>query len=491
MKQNDPGVRRLVNAVLVPGFVGTTVPAWLARELEDGLGGVCWFAHNVETRDATRDLADAIHRLGEHALIWCDEEGGAVSRLDAQSGSPWPGHAALGQLDDVHATRSVGLGIGTSARESGIDIVLAPVVDVNSDPDNPVIGVRSFGGTPDLVARHGTAFAAGLQVAGVAACAKHFPGHGATAVDSHLEAPVVDAARDVLWQRELAPFVAAVESGVRCLLTAHVVFPAVDSELATMSSTWMRMLREDLGFDGVVGTDALDMKAISAGVGRGEGAVRALAAGVDAACIGNPAFPETYDDAEIFEHVRAAVLGAVDDGRLGMARLEEAAGRLAELAAWTRRTEAFPEAPQDGLDIARRSLAVDGDVAVTGAPLVLMHQAGSMAAGDVRFPLARFLGAERDGTAYETVRSGADAVGAMKRHPGQAVVVVTDGLAGGGVVEAVRSADIDAVVVHNGPVGTARDLAAPLIRTWGGGAASARAAAEYLLAEQLLGGRNG
>lgn len=481
MKSSDAGVRRLVNAVLVPGFVGTSVPEWLARELEDGLGGVTWFAHNVADRDATRALADDMHRLGDHALVWCDEEGGAVSRLDAQSGSPWPGHAALGQLDDVHATRSVGLGIGTTAREAGIDIVLAPVVDVNSDPDNPVIGVRSFGDTPDLVARHGTAFAAGVQAAGVAACAKHFPGHGATHVDSHLEAPVVDAGRDVLWSRELAPFVVAAEAGVRCILTAHVVFTVVDDEPATMSRTWMRVLREEIGFDGVIGTDALDMKAISAGVGRGEGAVRALLAGVDAACIGNPAFPEPYDEVEVFEQVRTAILDAVDEGRLGTARLEEAAGRLAELAAWTRSRKAFPDAPREGLGIARRSLAVDGAVRLTGDPLVLLHQAGSMAAGDVRFPLARFLAGERAATAYEEVRSAADAGDAMKRHPGHAVVVVTDGLAGSEVVDAVRSADADAVVVHNGPVGTARDIAAPLIRTWGGGAASARAAAERLL----------
>ncbi|UPK75607.1 glycoside hydrolase [Nocardioidaceae bacterium SCSIO 66511] len=481
MRNSDAGVRRLVNAVLVPGFFGTKVPPWLVRELEDGLGGVCWFAQNVPDRDTARELADDIHRLGEHPLVWCDEEGGAVSRLDADHGSPWPGHAALGHVDDVDATRSVGLGIGTAARESGIDVVLAPVVDVNSEPDNPVIGVRSFGAAPDLVARHGAAFASGVQAAGVAACAKHFPGHGATRVDSHLEAPVVTAEREVLWARELAPFVTAVEAGVKCILTSHVVFPAVDTELATMSATWMRILRDEFGFDGVIGTDALDMKAISAGVGRGEGAVRALIAGVDALGIGNPAFPEPYDDAEVFEEVRMAVLGAIDDGRLTVGRVEEAAGRLADLATWTRRTNAFPEAAREGLGIARRSIVAEGDVHLDKDPLVLMQQTGSMAAGDVRFPLARFLGIGRSAPAYADVRSAADALAAMNEHPDRSVVIVTDGLAGTSVVDAVRAVDPAAVVVHNGPAGTAEGVTAPLVRTWGGGAASAEATAEKLL----------
>ncbi|MGH3359693.1 MAG: glycoside hydrolase family 3 protein [Nocardioidaceae bacterium] len=479
----DPGVRRLVNAVLVPGFVGTQLPPWLADELADGLGGVCWFAHNVPDRDTARLLADEIHEAGRRALVWCDEEGGSVARLDLAAGSPWPGHAALGRLDDVAVTRAVAEGIGASAHDAGIDVVLAPVVDVNSDPLNPVIGVRSFGDSPDLVARHGTAFVEGLQSTGVAGCAKHYPGHGATRVDSHLGLPVVNADLDVLWPRELAPFVAAAKAGVRCLLTAHVVFPAVDTEPATMSTTWLRLLREQIGFDGVVGTDALDMRAISAGVGRGEGAVAALRAGVDAVCIGNPEFPEKYDDVTVLADVRSAVLRAVDDGRLSVERVAEAAGRLDDLSEWTRRRlRSLPPHPaRIGLDAARRSLQVDGDVRLTGDPLLLAHQAGSIAAGDVRFPIERFLREARPRTTYRQVTGPADTAAAMSAHPDLVPVVVTDGLAGTQVVDAVREVAPNAPVVHTGPAGTAPDVAAPLIRTWGGGAASARAAAERLL----------
>lgn len=481
-RRNDPAVRRLVNAVLVPGFVGTSTPDWLVRELEAGLGGVCWFSHNLSADGGTRALADEIHATNDHALVWCDEEGGAVSRLDAVTGSPWPGHAALGQLDDTDATRTVATGIGATARRAGVDIVLSPVVDVNSDPENPVIGVRSFGETPDLVSRHGVAFIEGLQSLGVAACAKHFPGHGATRVDSHLGLPVVEADREALWGRELAPFVAATEAGVRCVLTAHVAFPLVDDQPATMSPTWMRLLRDEIGFNGVVGTDALDMRAISAGVGRGEGAVRALAAGVDALCIGNPAYPESYDDREVFEEVRAALFDAIDEKRVDIARVEEAADRLEELVAWrgSQRADGIGESPRDGIDIARRTLRTDGDVGVPAAPLVLVHTKTSIAAGDVRFPIARFLSNGSSAGAYAEVESADDARREIESHPGLPVVVVTDGRAGTDVIDAVRAVDPSAVVVHTGPAGTSGAMA-PIIRTWGGGAASAQAAAELLV----------
>ena len=483
MMRNDPAVRRLVNAVLVPGFIGTAAPAWLKHALDDGLGGVCWFGHNLAEGEGPRALADEIHAANGDALVWCDEEGGAVSRLDAAVGSPWPGHAALGQLDDLDATRTVGTGIGGSARNAGVDVVLSPVVDVNSDPANPVIGVRSFGDTPDLVSRHGTAFVGGVQSMGAAACVKHFPGHGDTRVDSHLGLPTVTAGLDELWARELAPFVAAVEAGVRCVMTAHVAFPAIDDQPATMSAAWMRLLREEIGFAGVIGTDALDMRAISARVGKAEGAVRALAAGVDAVCIGNPAYPDEYDDDDAFEAIRSAILDAIDDGRVPVARVDEAAGRLADLAAWrrTQSTNVSAVSPADGLDIARRTLRVEGDVALDAAPLVLVHTQTSIAAGDVRFPIARYLSNGRGAPAYAEVASADDARRELGGHAGVPVVVVTDGRGGAEVVDTVRASAPSSVVVHTGPIGTVDGSASPVIRTWGGGAASAQAAAELIL----------
>ena len=179
-----------------------------------------------------------------------------------------------------------------------------------------MIGVRSFGSTPELVSRHGAAFVTGLQSAGVAACAKHFPGHGSTVVDSHLGLPTVDDPAEVVRRRDLAPFAAAVDAGVKALMTAHVVFSAYDDRPATLSRVLLGMLRDEFGFEGLVVSDALDMKAIAAGVGHGEGAVLTLLAGTDLICIGNPGFPATYDAEKRLDLVVDAIVGAAAEGRL-------------------------------------------------------------------------------------------------------------------------------------------------------------------------------
>ncbi len=328
----DPRVARLASAVLMPGFTGSRVPDWLARATEAGLGGVCLFAPNV-TPDVAALTAE-LHDIRAGLLVASDEEGGEVTRLEAVTGSSWPGHAALGRLDDADTTRRVAAGIGRQSRAAGIDLVLAPDVDVTSNPDNPVIGLRAFGTDPALVGRHAAAFVDGLQGAGVAACAKHFPGHGDTVTDSHLGLPVIDVDVATLRSRDLPPFEAAIRAGARAVMTAHVVFPALDDRPATLSPGVLALLRDDLHFDGVIVSDALDMKAISAGVGRGRGAVLALSAGVDLVCIGNPNHPTPYDDETAFEEVHAAVVRAVAAGELPAERLEEAARRVSGLADW-------------------------------------------------------------------------------------------------------------------------------------------------------------
>ena len=202
--------------------------------------------------------------------------------------------------------------IGAELADVGVNLDFAPVADVNTNPDNPVIGIRAFGADGDLVARHVAASVRGLQSAGVAACAKHFPGHGDTSEDSHLALPVVDSLDEVA----LEPFRAAIDAGVLSMMTAHIVVRSVGDTPATMSRELLHdLLRDELGFTGMVMTDALEMKAISATVGVEEGAVRSIAAGADALCLGH----DLFDEAVV--SVRDALVEAVSSSRLPEERL--------------------------------------------------------------------------------------------------------------------------------------------------------------------------
>jgi beta-N-acetylhexosaminidase len=348
--------------------------------------------------------------------------------------------------------------MGRRLRGVGVDVALAPVVDVNADPENPVIGVRSFGATPDVVARHGAAFVTGLQGAGVAACAKHFPGHGSTRTDSHLALPTVADPVEVLRERDLAPFRTVVEAGVRCVMTAHVVFPAYDAQPASLSPVLLGLLRRDLGFDGVVITDALDMNAISAGVGHAEGAVRALAAGADLLCIGNPGYPETYDADARLGLVVDAVVAAVEQGRLSVERLEQAAARVDALRAWLREEPAG--VVEDAGDVAARAVTRRGDVRVDGPRVVDLGGAVNIAAGARDRHLRDLLGAS----------AGEGRLVVLASQPGQLAEVAD-----------LVGRHPDAVVVWSGI-----DLEVPgdhVVLTHGGGRAVAEAAADLVLGE--------
>ncbi|MBB0232980.1 glycoside hydrolase family 3 protein, partial [Streptomyces calidiresistens] len=191
-----------------------------------------------------------------------------VTRLEVRTGSSVPGSLALGAVDDPDLTRAVAADIGRRLVARGVTLNWAPSADVNSNPDNPVIGSRSFGADPELVARHTVAYVEGLQSAGVAACVKHFPGHGDTDVDSHLAMPRIGVDRDTLTARELLPFRAAIAAGTRSVMSAHILVPALDPELpGTLSPAVLTdLLRAPvaeggLGFDGVVVTDGMEMDA--------------------------------------------------------------------------------------------------------------------------------------------------------------------------------------------------------------------------------------
>lgn len=331
---------------LLPGFVGTTLPGWLEARLRAGLGGVCLFGPNIEASAQLRSLTAAITAANPAAVIAVDEEGGDVTRLFADLGSPSPGNAVLGRLDDLDLTRAAAVEIGWELRRAGCTVDFAPSVDVNSRADNPVIGTRSFGAEPELVARHGAAWVAGLQSTGVAATAKHFPGHGDTAQDSHLALPVVDRSLDELRRRELVPFAAAVAAGVRLVMTSHLALPQVDTESpATMSRALLHdLLREELGFAGVVVSDALDMAGARSAGGVGTVAVRALRAGCDLLCLGT-----ATTDAELTE-IERAVGAATTNGTLEPGRVAAAAGRVATLAAESE-AQRLPLPPTVALDL--------------------------------------------------------------------------------------------------------------------------------------------
>ncbi|TFC92491.1 MULTISPECIES: glycoside hydrolase family 3 N-terminal domain-containing protein [Cryobacterium] len=324
-------LRRNIRATLMPGFVGTVLPDWLELRLQDGLGAVCLFGQNIVSITQVRALTDAIRAANPLAVIAIDEEGGDVTRLYFSSGSPYPGNAILGRIDDVNYTEEVGRLVGWELRKVGCTLTFAPDTDINSNPDNPVIGVRSFGTDPAGVGLHSAAWVRGVQSTGVAACPKHFPGHGDTARDSHLAMPVVDVPLATLRERELVPFRAAIAAGAKTIMTSHILLPRIDPENpATLSAAVLGgLLRTELGFEGVIVSDALDMKGASGILGIPGAAASALAAGCDLLCIG------TENTAEQLDQIEAAVIVAIRAGTIGHGRLADAAGRVHRLAAGT------------------------------------------------------------------------------------------------------------------------------------------------------------
>jgi len=391
-------VATLALGVLMPSFRGTTLPADYAALLAEGLGGICLFGTNTAAGPASvRALTDAIHAVRPGAVVAVDEEGGDVTRLHAAQGSPVLGPAALGAVDDLAMTRATGRAVGLDLAAAGIDLDLAPVADVNSNPDNPVIGTRSFSADAAPAAAHVTAWVEGLRAAGVAACAKHFPGHGDTGQDSHLELPTLDVPLAVMAERELVPFAAAVEAGVAAVMTGHIVVPALDPGLpGTLSAPVLGLLRERLGFRGVIVSDALDMAGASGGRGIPEAAVLSLVAGADLLCVG-PAKP-----AALVREIQAAIVAAVADGRLARERLEAAAGRGETCqGAWrdvrgdsprhvtispvSRGNAALDPAQVAG---ARRALRIEGTLPdLQGAMVVTVPTTANVAVGEVPWGL--------------------------------------------------------------------------------------------------------
>ncbi|MDV6013936.1 glycoside hydrolase family 3 protein [Haloechinothrix sp. LS1_15] len=463
---------------LLAPFQGTEVPGWLRVALDSGLGGVCLFAINGNVTD-TGQLAtlSATLRSDADPLVAIDEEGGDVTRLAHATGSPYPGNAALGVVDDTDLTRRVHRSLGAELATAGINLNLAPSGDVNSAVDNPIIGTRSFGSDPALVSRHTAAAVRGLQEAGVAACVKHFPGHGATHQDSHHELPTVDIDRELLCSRELAPFRAAIDEGTKAVMTAHVRVPQLTGhEPATLSAAAIDgLLRHRLRYDGVVISDALEMRAISETVGITRGAVLSLAAGADLLCLGAVQGPEVIQD------TASAIVAAVQQDALPVDRLEQAGARLSRLRDWLAGAGRAEVDDSVGLAAARRALRVTGSPAMARTPVVVELQTpASVAAGELPWGIADWLpGAKAvrvdpDHITPETLlprlRDGSLVVAVRDAHRHPSARRLIDGLV---------SARPDTTVVEMGLPVWRPDCAAYLA-THGAATVNAKAAAEYL-----------
>jgi beta-N-acetylhexosaminidase len=472
---------RQAAACLLAAFPGHRPPDWIRDWIERGLGGVVLFADNVGDREQVATLTGELRAVRPDVVVAIDEEGGDVTRLEAGEGSSYPGNLALGFVDDVELTSGVAGAIADDLSAVGVTLNLAPVADVNSNPQNPVIGVRSFGSDPELVARHVAAFVTGTQERGVAACAKHFPGHGDTVVDSHLELPVVDVGRKELLAGPLLPFRAAVEAGARAVMTAHIVVREVDTVPATLSQTIVTdILRGELGFGGAVISDALEMRAISSTFGLEEGAVRALGAGVDALCLGHQV------DDELVGRVHGALVEALSSGQLSVERVAAAGDAVRQLA---------PEGTSDGradrtigLAAARQAIRARGDVALSGPPLVVELEPEPMvAAGPAGHGLGSAISARSPAASVVSVGDAATDAGAIvgsaedrplvlvlrdaSRHPWQR-----------SVASEIVGRRPDAVVVETGLPGWIPERAQASVETHGAGRVNLEAAADLLLA---------
>jgi beta-N-acetylhexosaminidase len=318
-------LRRRVGQVLIGSFTGHAVPvelAALAREFD--LGGVTLFARNVESPEQVLDVALSAEALGAGAPAWVsvDQEGGRVARLRAPF-TVWPPAATLGRADSPELATRFATALARELRAVGVTLDFAPVLDVLTNAGNPAIGDRALSHDAARTGALGGAIITALQAEGVAACGKHFPGHGDTSVDSHVELPLVEHGPDRLRGVEFVPFRAAIAAGVACVMTAHVLVPALDdARPATLSPVVLRLLREELGHAGMIVSDDLEMKAIAKRWTPAEAAVAAVRAGCDAVLV-------CAGDVDVQAAVLEALVKAVETGDIPLTRLDDAVARIA------------------------------------------------------------------------------------------------------------------------------------------------------------------
>jgi beta-N-acetylhexosaminidase len=308
----------------IVGFTGHSVPAELRKLVaEFDLGGVIYFGRNIVEPRQVAELSREVAALAIDWPLWIsvDQEGGRVARLKRPF-TEWPPAITLGRSGSEKLAERFAAALAAELTAVGINLDYAPVLDVHTNPANPIIGDRALAERADVAATLGRAVIRGLQRAGVAACGKHFPGHGDTSRDSHEELPIVEHDLRRLEEVELVPFRAAIEEGVATLMTAHVLAPALDAERPASLSPRIvtTMLKDAMKFDGVVLSDDLGMKAISATTSLGEATVDAIGAGCDAVLLCNNTIDEQVMALE-------ALIRAAESGRLKPSRLDDALAR--------------------------------------------------------------------------------------------------------------------------------------------------------------------
>ncbi len=425
------GLERLAGAVLCVGVPAAPDAAALDALARLGPGGIILFDRNVSTPARTRAGLETIAAACGGALpplFAVDQEGGRVARL-REGAAALPAMMALGACGDAALAEEAGRALAADVRRFGANLDFAPVLDLALDPRCAAVGSRSFGDDPQRVADLGSALVRGLRAGGVAATAKHFPGHGDTPLDSHRELPVVATDAVTLRARELVPFRAAIAAGVECVMSAHVVVPALEPALpATLSRRALTdLLRAELGFTGVCFTDCLEMDAIAATVGTPRAAALALAAGADCAVISHRL--------PLAEAARDAIVEAVRRGELPLARLEEAAARVARLRASLASRTAAPYSYEEGEALARRiargaiARLRGSAVLAPGAPVTLL----SFEAAAAREAPSLNLALRRRRVRSELLRAPLDPAPELREQllalvaaqPGRALVVVT------------------------------------------------------------------
>ena len=325
-------IEEKVGQLFQVGFSGNEVNEEIRDMIENyHVGSVIYFSRNIESPEQVSRLSNNLQELAINSktslplMISADQEGGTVTRLNG--GSHFPGNMVLGAADSNDLANKAAKASASELKNVGINMNLAPVLDVNNNADNPVIGVRSFGEDPKKVAELGSAYFRGLQSEGVIACAKHFPGHGDTTSDSHISLPTIKHDKKRLNEVELLPFKRAIADGIDSIMTAHINFPAIEKDEtvpATLSKNVLtNLLREELGYDGLIITDCMEMSAIADTHGTVEGAVRTLIAGSDTVLISH-----TYEKQK---RAITAVINAVKSNRISEKRIDASVKRILKL----------------------------------------------------------------------------------------------------------------------------------------------------------------